>query len=93
MVFTTLLVTVEFIYYEIKADTDKWALKEEEEEHAASYSTSLLHLINVGLQIFMFDPRCFDISFGKVENSKKYSANCNYVNYCKVISYFIKAIN
>jgi len=34
-------------------------------------SAMLLHLINTSLQSFMFEPRCFEISFGKLENSKK----------------------
>jgi len=47
----------------------------------------------IGLQSFMFELRCFDISFGKLENSNK---KLNKLRHCKRpysrAGYFIKAI-
>jgi len=36
-------------------------------QHASSWVATLLHLIDIGLRSFLFEPMCFDISFGNLE--------------------------
>jgi len=60
--------------------------------HAASCSATLLHLVIIDLQSFMFEPRCFDKSYNKLESSKNTTNSWNVKKNSTIVSCFTKAM-